>query len=73
MFRRLWRSPEITGHSEGVHPERHPVLGKIIFAHSSYVVEGAPTLRVVIYAPHDAESAAKVDQLAREARAASLS
>ncbi len=73
MFRQLWRSPEITGHSEGVHPERHPVLGDIVFAHSSYVIEGAPTLRVVIYAPYDPESTAKVDQLAREARAASLS
>ncbi len=66
MFRDLWRSPEITGHSEGVHAERHPTLGDITFAHSSYVVEGAPSLRVVIYAPHGAESAAKVEQLARE-------
>ena len=72
MFRQLWRSPEITGHSEGVHPERHPKLGVITFAHSSYVVEGAPALRVVIYAPYDPESAAKVDQLHRETRAASL-
>ncbi len=73
MFRELWRSPEITGHSEGVHPERHPVLGVITFAHSSYVVEGFPTLRVVIYAPYDAESASKLDQLARETRAAAMS
>ena len=73
MFRELWRSPEITGHSEGVHPERHPTLGVITFAHSSYVVEGFPTLRVVIYAPYDAESASKLDQLARETRAAAMS
>ena len=66
MFRELWRSPEITGHSEGVHAESHPSLGEITFAHSSYVVEGAPSLRVVIYAPYGAESTAKLARLARE-------
>ena len=65
-FQALWRSPEIAGHSEGVHAERHPRLGDITFAHSSYVVEGAPAQRVVIYAPYDPQSAAKVAQLAGE-------
>lgn len=64
MFHDLWRRPEITGHSEGVHTERHPTLGDITFAHSSYVVEGAPALRVVIYAPYSPESAGKVTKLA---------
>ena len=66
MFRDLWRSPEITGHSEGVHTERHPTYGDITFAHSSYVVEGSPSLRVVIYAPYNPESATKVTKLARD-------
>ena len=65
LFRRLWRSPEIMGHSEGVHLERHTRLGGITFEHTSYLVEGAPTLRVVIYAPHGPESAVKVAELAR--------
>jgi transcriptional regulator with XRE-family HTH domain len=65
IFRELWRSPEIAGHSEGVHVERHPTLGDITFAHSSYVVEGAPSQRVVIYAPADPASAAKLALLAR--------
>jgi transcriptional regulator with XRE-family HTH domain len=64
LFRDLWRSPEIRSRSEGVHLLKHPQLGGITFEHTSYVVEGAPSLRVVIFAPHDAESAAKIAQLA---------
>ncbi len=66
-FREFWRSPEITSRSEGIHLLRHPQLGGITFEHTSYVVEGAPTLRVVVFAPHDTASAAKVERLAREA------
>ncbi len=65
-FRELWRSPEIRSRSEGVHLSRHPRLGGITFEHSSYVVEGAPKFRMVIFAPYDAESARKVAQIARE-------
>ncbi len=64
VFRELWRSPEIRTRSEGVHLLRHPQLGGITFEHTSYVVEGAPSLRVVLFAPHDAESARKVAQIA---------
>jgi transcriptional regulator with XRE-family HTH domain len=69
-FRKLWRSPEIMGRSEGVHLLRHPQLGGITFEHTSYVVEGAPSMRVVIFAPHDADSARKLRQIARQAEAA---
>ena len=68
-FRELWRSPEIRTRSEGVHLLRHPQLGGITFEHTSYVVEGVPSLRVVIFAPHDADSARKVIQIARQAEA----
>ncbi len=64
-FRDLWRSPEIRSRSEGVHLLRHPQLGGITFEHTSYVVEGSPTLRVVIFAPHDPESAAKIAKIAQ--------
>ena len=63
IFHRLWRDPEIVGHSDGVHTERHPVVGELTFAHSSYVLEGAPALRAVIYAPYDAQSAAKLARI----------
>ena len=66
-FRELWRSPEIRTRSEGVHLLRHPQLGGITFEHTSYVVEGVPSLRVVIFAPHDAESGRKIAQIARQA------
>ena len=66
MFRELWRSPEIRTRSEGVHLLRHPQLGGITFEHTSYVVEGVPSLRVVIFAPHDAESARKIAQIAAQ-------
>jgi transcriptional regulator with XRE-family HTH domain len=59
-FKRLWPSPEITGRSEGVHILRHPKLGRLTFEHTSYVVEGAPALRVVLFAPHGRESAIKL-------------
>ena len=66
MFRELWRSPEIRSRSEGVHLLKHPQLGGITFEHTSYVIEGAATLRVVIFAPHDPESASKVALLAQQ-------
>ena len=58
MFRRLWNSPEVTSRSEGV--GHYPHLGGVSFTHSSYVPEGSPTLRLVIYVPHDDQSAQKV-------------
>ena len=58
MFRRLWNSPEVTSRSEGV--GHYPHLGGVSFTHSSYVPEGSPTLRLVIYVPHDEISAKKV-------------
>ena len=65
-FRELWRSPDISSRSEGVHLSRHPRLGGITFEHSSYVVEGAPKFRMVIFVPFDAQSARKVHQISRE-------
>jgi transcriptional regulator with XRE-family HTH domain len=61
IFRRLWNNPEVVGRSEAV--ARHPFFGGITFEHSSYVPEGSPTLRVLIFVPYDEESAAKVRSL----------
>ena len=61
IFRRLWNSPEVLGRSEAI--ARHPQLGGITFEHSSYVPEGNPTLRVVIFVPYDEASQAKVKAL----------
>jgi hypothetical protein len=61
IFRRLWNSPEVLGRSEAV--AQHPMLGGITFEHSSYVPEGSPTLKVLIFVPYDEQSAAKVRSL----------
>jgi transcriptional regulator with XRE-family HTH domain len=50
IFRRLWGSPEVIGRSEAV--AFHP-FGGMTLEHSSYVPEGSPMLRVVIFVPHD--------------------
>jgi len=62
-FRRLWNSPEVRGHSEGV--VEYPQHGGLKLEHTSYVPEGASGLRLVIYAPHDETTAAKLDQIKR--------
>jgi len=64
IFRRLWNSPEVLGRSEAV--AHHPQLGGITFEHSSYLPEGSPTLRVVIFVPYDEQSIAKVRTLREE-------
>ena len=67
IFRRLWNNPEVLGRSEAV--AQHPSFGGITFEHSSYVPEGSPTLRVLIFVPYDEESAAKVRALRDESEA----
>jgi transcriptional regulator with XRE-family HTH domain len=61
IFRRLWSSAEVIGRSEGV--VYHPRLGGMTFEHSSYVPEGSPTLRLVIFVPYDEASQAKLRAL----------
>lgn len=59
-FSRLWKSPEVTARSEGVHTVRHRAVGRMSFEHTSYVPEGYPSLRVLIFSPNDEESAGKL-------------
>ncbi len=65
-FRRAWRDTDVTGRSYGINIVRHPTLGKIAFEHTSYVPEGHPTLRLVVYIPQDAEIAEKISRMATE-------
>ena len=53
------------GRSEAV--ANHPALGGITFEHSSYVPEGFPTLRVLIFVPYNEQAIAKVRDLRDEA------
>lgn len=61
IFQRLWNNPEVRGRSEAV--AFHPQLGGLMLEHSSYVPEGSPTLRVVIFVPYDEASRAKIGAL----------
>ena len=64
IFRRLWSRPEVIGRSEAV--AYHPVFGGLTLEHSSYVPEGSPGLRLVIFVPYDDASIAKLRALAAE-------
>lgn len=60
-FRRLWNNPEVSSYSEGI--VEYPQLGGLELEHTSYVPEGAAGLRLVVYAPHDRDSARKLEAL----------
>jgi hypothetical protein len=64
IFRRLWSRPEVVGRSEAI--AHHPRFGGMMFEHSSYVPEGSPALRLVIFVPHDEVTVAKVRSLAAD-------
>ncbi len=71
LFRRLWNSPEVKTRLENV--GHYPHLGGISFTVSSYVPEGRPMLRLVVYTPHDSQTTEKVAEWQRRAGAADLS
>jgi len=62
-FRRLWNSPEVSAYSEGV--ADYPQHGGLRLEHTSYVPEGASGLRLVVYAPHDENTARRLDDIKR--------
>jgi transcriptional regulator with XRE-family HTH domain len=59
LFRQLWNNPEVMNRSEAI--AYHPQQGGMWFEHTSYSPEGSPTLRLVIFVPHDERTAAKVE------------
>lgn len=64
IFRELWGTSEVAARSEGLSVTRHSRFGPITLQHTSYMPEGRPTLRLIMFAPHDADSARKVEQVA---------
>lgn len=67
-FERLWRSSAVAGRSEGrfTHPTR---AGELTFEHTSYVVEGAPHLQLLIFVPWGEASCVKFAELVRDREA----
>jgi hypothetical protein len=69
IFRRLWGRAEVIGRSEAI--ANHPALGGMTFEHTSFVPEGSPNLRVLIFVPYDEASIAKVRAIVAEEQAGS--
>ena len=63
-FERLWRSSAVVSRSEGrfTHQTR---VGELTFEHTSYVVEGAPHLQLLIFVPSGEAGWAKFAELVR--------
>jgi transcriptional regulator with XRE-family HTH domain len=66
IFAELWAESEVADRSHGINSWTHPKLGGITFEHTSYIPEGSPDLRLVIFIPENAESRAKLAALQRD-------
>jgi transcriptional regulator with XRE-family HTH domain len=62
-FQRYWRSAEITSCSEGVYKQTYRDFGEIAFEHTSYTIEAAPQLRLLIFSPADEASTGNLAEL----------
>jgi len=62
-FDEIWTSAEVRNRSVGVHVARHPELGAFTFEHSSYVPEGSPNLRLIVFVPNDDECREKMARI----------
>jgi transcriptional regulator with XRE-family HTH domain len=62
-FRELWSCPELATKSEGINTVRHRDYGVLRFEHSSYVPEGSPRLRLVVFVPYDDHTEQTVDSV----------
>ena len=69
-FHRWWAQHDVMGRGEGIKRFQHPTLGEIRFEHTSFIVEDAPDLRLVIYTPIAGDSADKVRRAQRIAHRA---
>lgn len=70
IFKRLWDCPDLATRSVGVHTVEHETHGALQFQHSSYVPEGRPHLRVIVYAPWDEHCASLITEQAQKIAAA---
>ena len=50
-FRRWWSRQDVTERGEGIKRIRHETWGEVEFAYATFLVEGAPELRLVTYTP----------------------
>jgi transcriptional regulator with XRE-family HTH domain len=63
-FRRWWPRHEIVGTPDGRKVIQHPLLGRLVFEHNTFVVADLPHLQLVIYNPlPEADTTVKVRDL----------
>lgn len=63
-FAEFWHESEIVAHFEDIHDADVPGVGRITLQHTSYAIEEAPSQRLMLFAPVDAESAERLRRLA---------
>jgi len=63
VFREYWNDPKIVAYFEGAHTADVEGIGRLNFHHTSYAIEQSPGQRLVLYAPADAGSAARLTQI----------
>ena len=66
FFQRYWQESEIMAHFEDTNIADMPGVGEIMFRHTSYAIEEAPGQRLLLFAPLDDVSAARLAKLVAE-------
>ena len=66
-FARWWSRHEVQERQDGRKEFLHPSVGSLVFEHSTFQMEDAPGLRMVVYLPACEETARKLAQLALQA------
>lgn len=62
-FRHWWPRQDVTERSEGIKRFKHESWGEVEFAYATFLVEGAPELRLVTYTPPGGARARPRDRL----------
>ena len=65
-FREYWAASEILAHFEDTHVVDVPGAGPIVMRHTSYVVEESPSQRLLLFAPAEETSAARLRAIAQD-------
>jgi transcriptional regulator with XRE-family HTH domain len=66
LFSRIWRIPDFTLRSYGLHRFTHARFGLLSFEHTSYVPDGHSNIRVVICTPENAAARRAVATISSE-------
>jgi transcriptional regulator with XRE-family HTH domain len=66
LFNKLWRSPDFSLRSFGLHRFTHARFGVLAFEHTSHVPDGHPYIRVVVCTPDNAAAKRAVATVSAE-------